>query len=120
MPTIFSNPRGPKPTQPLGASENIQNPLGTGYLIPWDGGAKIVRAPIITRIFRVVAFTALVSQTPVNLLANTLSGGGPPPPAPFTQTDWPNPVVRKADNNNRTWLQQLTLNLLGKDQFFGA
>src|SRR5690349_22314674 len=107
MPTIFSNPRGPKPTQPLGASENIQNPLGTGYLIPWDGGAKIVRAPLITRIFRVVAFTALVSQAPVNLLANTLSGGGPPPPAPFKQTEWSNPVVKKADVTNRTWLLNL-------------
>src|SRR5690349_3974854 len=157
MPTIFSNPRGPKPTQPLGASENIQNPLGTGYLIPWDGGAKIVRAPLITRIFRVVAFTALVSQAPVNLLANTLSGGGPPPPAPFKQTEWSNPVVKKADVTNRTWLLNLlqstltpaapaqppfyqtnwpnptqkkpdirgstasvNLNIIGKDQFYGA
>src|SRR5689334_24381369 len=116
MPTIFSNPRGPKPTQPLGASENIQNPLGTGYLIPWDGGAKIVRAPIFTRIVKVFALAALVSQAPVNLLTNTLGTPAAPAQPPFAQSDWPNPVVKKADVTNRTWLQQLTVNLLGKDQ----
>src|SRR5690242_14942520 len=120
MPTIFSNPRGPKPTQPLGASENIQNPLGTGYLIPWDGGAKIVRAPIFTGIVKVFALAALVSQAPVNLLTNTLGTPAAPAQPPFSQTDWPNPVVKKADVTNRTWIQQLTLNLLGKDQIHGA
>src|SRR5689334_15015573 len=120
MPTIFSNPRGPKPTQPLGASENIQNPLGTGYLIPWDGGAKIVRAPIFTRIVKVFALAALVSQAPVNLLTNTLGTPAAPAQPPFAQNDWPNPVVKKADVTNRTWLQQLTVNLLGKDQIHGA
>src|SRR5690242_2446657 len=120
MPTIFSNPRGPKPTQPLGASENIQNPLGTGYLIPWDGGAKIVRAPIFTGIVKVFALAALVSQAPVNLLTNTLGTPAAPAQPPFAQTDWPNPVVKKADVTNRTWLQQLTVNLLGKDQIHGA
>src|SRR5690349_17272175 len=119
MALIKLNPWGRRANQPLGASENIQNALGNGMLTPVDTGAKIVRGPIFTKIVKVVALAAVISQAPVNLLANTL-GTQAPVQAPFSQSDWPNPVVRKADINNRTWLQQLNLNLLGKDKFFGA
>src|SRR5690349_3045388 len=118
MALIKLNPWGRRANQPLGASENIQNALGNGMLTPVDTGAKIVRGPIFTRIVKVVALAAVISQAPVNLLASTL-GTQTPVQAPFSQSDWPNPVVRKPDTNNRTWLQQLNLNLLGKDKFFG-
>src|SRR5690242_17859009 len=118
MALIKLNPWGRRANQPLGASENIQNALGNGMLTPVDTGAKIVRGPIFTKIVKVVALAAVISQAPINLLANTL-GTQAPVQAPFSQSDWPNPVVRKPDVNNRTWLQQLNLNLLSKDQFFG-
>src|SRR5690349_10843502 len=65
-----------------------------------------------------VATLAATLLTPPNLLGTTLAPAAPAQP-PFSQTDWQNPVVRKADVSNRTWLQQINLNLLGKDKFFG-
>src|ERR1041385_1681921 len=109
------NPWGRKTNQPLGASENIQNALGNGLLRELDLGAKIVRGPIFTRIVKVVALAAIVSQAPVNLLATTLSSQ-PPAQAPFSQEDWQNPVVRKTGVSNRTWLQNLLQSTLAPVQ----
>jgi hypothetical protein len=41
-------------------------------------------------------------------------------PAPFSQSDWPLPRMALYPAQNRTWLDQLKLNLIGQDQFFGA
>jgi hypothetical protein len=40
--------------------------------------------------------------------------------SPFSQTDWPLPRAALYPAQNRTWLDQVKLNLIGLDQFFGA
>jgi hypothetical protein len=40
--------------------------------------------------------------------------------APFSQADWPVPRIALYPAQNRTWLDQVKLNLIGLDQFFGA
>jgi hypothetical protein len=40
--------------------------------------------------------------------------------APFSQSDWLIPKVALYPAQNRTWLDQVKLNLIGLDQFFGA
>lgn len=53
----------------------------------------------------------------VNLLENTL---GIIVPAPFSMLDWPNPLGRTPAIELRTFLDELKLNLQGKDKFFGG
>jgi hypothetical protein len=40
--------------------------------------------------------------------------------SPFSQTDWPLPRMALYPAQNQTWLDQVKLNLIGLDQFFGA
>lgn len=40
--------------------------------------------------------------------------------APFSQSDWPIPRMALYPAQNRTWLDQVKLNLIGLDQFFSA
>src|SRR5437773_1374935 len=84
--------------------------------------ATIFRPPLITRIERTIPSRSLLDLDRGSLLLTTLKSqdqffgvaGNP-------NYDWPNPTLRKPPPvDNYTWRDPLKLNLLGKDQFFGA
>lgn len=75
----------------------------------------IFRPPIIQRITRstfVAAALFSVSDSAQNTLLTTLA-------RPFNQTDWPVPRGPAFPVENRTFVDSVKLNLLGKDKFFG-